>query len=421
MDHFTYQHGLLHAESVNLQQLAEEIGTPFYCYSTATLTRHYTVFHDALKGVNPLICFAVKANANQAVLKTLGDLGSGADVVSEGEIRRALAAGIPAEKIVFSGVGKTREEMAYALEQNILQFNVESQPELEALNDVALSQNNTASVAIRVNPDVDAETHAKISTGRTDNKFGIPMEQALPLYDTAAQMKGIDVQGVSMHIGSQLTSLVPFEKAYKRVHEFIEQLRTNGHDITTLDLGGGLGVPYDDKANPPLPVDYGALVKDTVGDLGCRLIFEPGRMIVANAGILVSRIIYVKPSLSKTFLIIDAAMNDLLRPSLYDAYHEIVPICEPKEGAQSITYDVVGPVCESGDTFAEARSMPKLQAGELVAFRSAGAYGAVMSNSYNSRLLTPEVLANGDAHSIIRQRQTYETLLGLDSLADWQD
>lgn len=419
MDHFRYQHAILHAEAVDLNQLAETVGTPFYCYSRATLERHYRVFAEGLSGLDAQICYAVKANSNLSVLKTLALLGSGADVVSEGEIRRALAAGILAEKIVFSGVGKQHGEMAYALQQQIWQFNVESEAELRALSAVANSMSTSAAIAIRINPDVDAQTHAKISTGKQDNKFGVDMEKAAALYRLAASLPGIQIQGVSMHIGSQLTSLEPFRQAYRRARDFVLQLRAEGHQISVLDVGGGLGIPYLQSAEaPPDPADYGAMVREELGGLECRLVFEPGRLLVGNAGLLVSRVIYVKDGLSKKFLIVDAAMNDLLRPAMYDARHELVPVRQSDEPV-AVTYDVVGPVCETGDTFEKDVSLPLLQAGDLVAFRSAGAYGAAMSGQYNSRLLTPEVLVAGEQYAIVRSRPSYEELLQQDQIASF--
>ena len=418
MDFFNYRDKSLHAEEVDLARIANEVGTPFYCYSAATLRRHFKVFCDGLNGLDHQVCYAVKANSNLAVLKTLADAGAGADVVSEGEIRRALKAGIKPEHIVFSGVGKTSSEMAYALEQGIFQFNVESEPELDTLNEVAESKGVKAPIAIRINPDVDAGTHAKISTGKKENKFGVTLEAAKILYDKAANMNGITVQGVSMHIGSQLTNLEPFKAAYTHAREFVESLRSAGHNITVLDVGGGLGVPYENTAEtPPTPEAYGKVVKETLGDLGCKLVFEPGRLIVGNAGILVSEVVYVKTSSERTFVIIDAAMNDLLRPSLYEAHHDIVTVHEPT--GETMTADIVGPVCETGDTFAKARTLPTLQSGDLVAFRTAGAYGAVMSNSYNSRLLTPEVLVDGENYALIRKRPSYDELLDLDLIPNW--
>lgn len=417
MDHFNYTGGVLHAEGLALPELAQQVGTPFYCYSRATLERHIQVFMQSLEGLDALTCYAVKANSNLAILKLLAAQGAGADVVSEGEIRRALAAGIAPEKIVFSGVGKQPHEMLYALNHHILQFNVESEAELLTLNEIALSQSRQAPIAIRINPDVDAGTHAKISTGKKENKFGVPIDLAPALYEKAKHLPGIHVQGVSMHIGSQLTSLAPFRAAYARAAELVKQLRSDGHRITHLDIGGGLGVPYQTGDLPPLPAEYGEMVKETVGDLGCHLILEPGRMIVANAGVLVTRVIYVKETGSKRFVVVDAAMNDLLRPAMYDAYHAIVPVNEYK-GALTPA-DIVGPVCETGDTFATDRPLAPVLAGDLLIFRTAGAYGASMSNGYNSRLLVPEVLVDHLRYAIIRPRPSYDAMLAAEQIPDW--
>jgi len=418
MDHFTYKNGIYHAENVPLDKLAREVGTPFYCYSTATLTRHYQVFSGAFSGMDAKVCYAVKANGNLGVLKTLASLGCGADVVSEGEIRLALAAGINSADIVFSGVGKTADEMAFALEQNIFQFNVESKPELELLSQVALSKNTKARIAVRVNPDVDPGTHAKISTGHKESKFGIAMKHAMPVYKLALSLAGIEVQGVSVHIGSQLTRLEPFAQAFARVVTFIGELRAAGFAIKTLDLGGGLGIPYGQE-EPPLPEAYAEIVKRETKGLGCQLIFEPGRLLVGNAGILVSRVIYVKKSESRIFVIVDAAMNDLIRPTLYNAYHDIVHVIPPAGDAPTELVDVVGPVCESGDVFAEQRLLKLPKAGDLVAFRSTGAYGASMSGTYNARPLVAEVMVNGNKHALVRPRQSYEGLVGRDKLPQW--
>ena len=416
MDHFAYKNGVLHAEDVAIPTLAEQVGTPFYVYSTATLQRHFTVFSEGLAAVNPLVCFAVKCNSNKAVLATLAAVGSGADVVSEGEIRLALAAGIAADKIVFSGVGKTKAEMAYALDAGILQFNVESAPELQALSEVASSKGVEAAIAIRVNPDVDPQTHAKISTGKKESKFGVNMPQVLPLYAKAAALPGIKVQGVSMHIGSQLTSLEPFKAAYRRARALVEELRAEGHAITTLDIGGGLGIPYGDSEAPPIPQEYGQMVQEILGDLDCQLIFEPGRLIAGNAGVLVSEVMYVKQGEERKHVIVDAAMNDLLRPAMYEAHHGIVSV---QETTKTMTADIVGPVCETGDIFAAGREMAEVSAGDLIAFRSAGAYGAVMAGTYNSRLLIPEVLVHGDQFAVIRPRPTYDDLLARDVVPVW--
>lgn len=420
MDHFDYKNGTLFAESVSLADLAESVGTPFYCYSTATLKRHFAVFQAPFAGMDHKICYAVKANSNIALLKTLGHCGAGADVVSEGEIRRALAAGIASENIVFSGVGKTRDEMRYALKHDIYQFNVESEPELLVLDQVAQSLGKRAPIAIRVNPDVDAKTNAKISTGKKENKFGIDIGLATMLYAKAAELPGIDVRGVSIHIGSQLTSIEPFAAAFAKVRTLVEDLRRSGLSITRIDVGGGLGVPYaPTDPLPPSPEVYGAAVKTALGDLGCTLIFEPGRLLVGNAGILVTKVIYMKETPTRTFAIVDVAMNDLLRPSLYGAYHDIVPVREAGLDQPVKPVDIVGPVCETGDTFAEQRDLPLPKAGELLAFRTAGAYGAVMASTYNSRHLTPEVMVNGKEFAVIRPRQTYDDMLGLDKIPDW--
>ena len=420
MDHFTYKNGHLHAEDVPLSDIAASVGTPFYVYSTATLTRHYRLFTDALSPLPHQVCFAIKSLSNVAVLKVLGDLGAGMDVVSIGEYLRAKAAGVPGDRIVFSGVGKTRSEMRAALGGGIRQFNVESEPELRALSEVAASMGAVAPITIRVNPDVDAKTHEKIATGKKENKFGIPISRAPQVYAEAASLPGIDVVGIDVHIGSQLTDLAPFEEAYLKVADLTRQLRAEGHNIRRLDLGGGLGIPYT-RGNdaPPLPSDYGAMIKRTVGDLGCEIEIEPGRLISGNAGLLVAAVIYVKQGEERDFLILDAAMNDLIRPSMYGAHHDIVPLVEPVPGAEQQTYDVVGPVCETGDTFARARSLPRIAAGDLVAFRSAGAYGAVMASEYNSRPLIPEVLVHGDQFAVIRARPTFDEMVNRDRLPSW--
>lgn len=419
MNHFAYRDGVLHAEDVDIAALAEKIGTPFYCYSTATLERHYRVFEAALPS-GTLIAFSVKANGNLAVLKTLANLGAGADVVSGGELKKALAAGIAPERIVFSGVGKTQAEMQLGLDAGIHQFNVESEPELEALNQLAFASNKRAPITIRVNPDVDAKTHAKITTGTAETKFGIPWNRARGAYAIAAGMKGIEIVGVDVHIGSQITELGPFEEAFTRVAELVKQLRADGHLISRIDLGGGLGVPYRlSNEPPPDPARYGALASRIAKNLKVNLILEPGRLIAANAGILVSRVVYVKDGEAKTFAILDAGMNDLLRPALYDAYHEIVPVAEPAASAPRHRYDVVGPVCETTDLFARDRDLPELKSGDLVAFLTAGAYGAVMSSAYNARPPAPEVLVNGGEWSIVRPRLTDDALIALDSLPPW--
>ena len=421
MNHFSYRDGRLHAEDVDLAALAADVGTPFYCYSSATLERHYRVFAAALPK-DVLIAYSVKANGNLAVLKTLGALGAGADVVSGGEMKRALAAGIPAEKIVFSGVGKTKEEMRLGLDAGIYQFNIESEPELEALNEVAGSLGRLAPVTIRVNPDVDAKTHAKISTGHAETKFGIPWSRARAAYALAATQRHIEIVGVDVHIGSQITELGPFAAAFKRVVELVTVLRAEGHMITRVDLGGGLGVPYQvNNEPPPDPAAYGALAAEATKGLGTRLILEPGRLIAANAGILVAWVIYTKTGERKAFLIIDAGMNDLLRPALYDAYHDIVPIEEPGPEAARERYDVVGPICETSDIFAADRDMPRLKAGDLVAILTAGAYGAVMSSAYNARPPAPEVLVKGAQWAVVRPRMDHDALLATERIPHWLD
>lgn len=417
MDHFSYKNDVLHAEDVAIQTIADAVVTPFYCYSHATLLRHAQVFSEALKAVNPLVCFAVKANSNLAVLKTLASAGLGADVVSEGELRRALAAGIHASKIVFSGVGKTRDEMAFALTSEIHQFNVESDRELLLLNDVAKELNLRAPIALRVNPDVDAETHAKISTGKAENKFGIAIDVAPAICALAHSLPHILVRGVSVHIGSQLTSLAPFKAAYLRVKQLVTKLRVDGINIRSIDLGGGLGVPYEAEGNhPPLPLEYGAMVSELFSDFDCEIIVEPGRLITANAGILVSKVLYVKRA-ANTYVIIDAGMNDLMRPALYNAVHETVLVNAVRGGETKVS--IVGPVCESSDVFVKELMMPLPTEGDLVALRSAGAYGASMSNSYNSRLLIPEVMVKGAEFSIIRARPSYADLMASESIPDW--
>ncbi len=421
MHHFAYRDGVLHAEDVDLNLIAEEIGTPFYCYSTATLERHYRVMSEAFKGSEHAICYAMKANSNQAVIKTMADLGAGMDVVSEGELRRALAAGVPGRKIVFSGVGKTAREMALGLKEGVSCFNVESEPELELLSLVAQRTGQRATISIRVNPDVDARTHAKITTGKADNKFGISFTRASQVYARAAALPGLDVAGIDMHIGSQITDIEPFEQAFKLMAELTTRLKSEGHNIRHLDLGGGLGVPYRGTNDvPPHPDEYAAMVKRTLGHLGLKYVLEPGRMIAGNAGILVSRVIYVKENDGNYFVIQDAAMNDLIRPTLYDAYHEIIPVKKPPENATDITADIVGPVCETGDYLAKARRLPRPEPGDLLATMTAGAYGAAQSGTYNTRPLVAEVLVKGSTWSLVRPRQTYEDLIGLDRLALWQ-
>jgi len=420
LDHFLYRDGALYAEDVPVAEIAAAVGTPFYVYSTATLKRHFTLFDEALDWGEHLVCFAMKSLSNQAVIKLLGNAGAGMDVVSGGEYLRAKAAGVPGDRIVFSGVGKTADEMRLAIEGGIRQFNVESEPEMVVLDQVAQSLGAVVPITIRVNPDVDAKTHAKIATGKSENKFGIPISRAREVYAMAASLAGLKVVGIDVHIGSQLTELAPFEAAYNKVAELTEQLRADGHEIKRLDLGGGLGIPYA-RSNeaPPLPTDYGALIQRTVGHLGCEIEIEPGRLISGNAGLMVSKVIYVKSGEDREFLILDGAMNDLIRPAMYEAWHDIVPVIEPAPGAEPAKYDIVGPVCESGDTFAKAREMPAVQPDDLVAFRSAGAYGAVMSSEYNSRPLIPEVLVDGDQFAVIRARPTYEEMIARDTMPEW--
>ncbi len=420
MDHFLYRDGVLHAEDVAIPEIAAAVGTPFYVYSAATLARHYRLFSEALSPLPHLVCFAVKSLSNVAVLKLLGDLGAGMDVVSGGEYLRAKAAGVPGERIVFSGVGKTRAEMRLALEGGIRQFNVESEPEMRALSEVAASLGVVAPVAVRVNPDVDARTHAKIATGKSENKFGIPIARASEVYAEAARLPGLRVVGIDVHIGSQLTELAPFEAAYAKVAELTGRLRAEGHVIERLDLGGGLGIPYTRSNDaPPLPSDYGAMVKRVLGDLGCEIEIEPGRLISGNSGLLIASVIYVKHGEGRDFLILDAAMNDLVRPAMYEAHHDIVPVIEPPPGIRTRSFDVVGPVCETGDTFARARELPPLAEGDLAAFRSAGAYGAVMASEYNTRPLIPEVLVKGDHFAVIRARPSFDEILNRDTIPDW--
>lgn len=420
MDHFLYRDGVLCAEDVPVAEIAAAVGTPFYLYSTATLERHYRLFDEALAGMDHLVCYAMKAASNQAILRTLAALGAGMDVVSGGEYARAIAAGVPGERIVFSGVGKTAEEMRMALAGGIRQFNVESEPEMAVLNAVALDMGVIAPITIRVNPDVDAKTHAKIATGKSENKFGIPIARARSVYAHAAGLKGLKVVGIDVHIGSQLTDLEPFRQAYEKVADLTAQLREDGHEIRRLDLGGGLGIPYErSNAAPPLPIEYGAMIRETLGNLGCEIEIEPGRLVAGNAGIMVSEVIYVKSGEGRDFLILDGAMNDLIRPAMYEAHHDIIPLIEPAPGVEQQPYDIVGPVCESGDTFAKGRMMPPLCAGDLVAFRSAGAYGAVMSSEYNTRPMIPEVLVKGDQFAVIRARPTYDEMINRDTIPAW--
>lgn len=419
MDRFTYRRGRLHAEDVPIERIAAAVGTPVYVYSAATLERHYRVFERALSDMPHLICYAVKANANLAVIAVLARLGAGADVVSGGEMERAVAAGIPPKKIVFSGVGKTEVEMRRALELGIRRFNVESAPELERLDAVARAARARAPIAIRINPDVDAGSHVKISTGNAESKFGVGLRRARDLYAAARRMEGIEIAGVDVHIGSQLTGLQPYRDAFLKVARLTDDLRADGHDIRTLDLGGGLGIPYrPTDPPPPSPRDYARTIRETVGRLGCGIEVEPGRLIAGNAGLLVSEILYRKEE-ERDFLVLDAAMNDLIRPAMYDAWHEVIPVAEPAPDAPVGPVDIVGPVCETGDIFARGREMARLEAGDLVAFRSAGAYAAAMSSEYNSRPLIPEVLVSGDRFAVIRKRPTYAEMLARDSVPDW--
>ena len=421
MHHFTYRNGALHAEAVDLTRLAATVGTPFYCYSAATLERHYHVFAGAFADVPSLVCYAMKANSNQAVITTLARLGAGADVVSGGELKRARAAGIPAGKIMFSGVGKTAEELAAAVDEGILCLNVESEPELDLLSAIATAKGRTANVSLRVNPDIDARTHAKIATGKAENKFGIPISHARDAYARAAKLPGLRVAGVDMHIGSQITELQPFDDAFALLSDFVLALRADGHAIEHIDLGGGLGIPYrdDDDEHPPHPDDYAAVVKRATRALGCTLIFEPGRLLVGNAGILLTRVIYVKRGDAKTFVIVDAAMNDLVRPTLYEAHHAIRPVREPDAAAPRLLADIVGPVCESGDFIALDREIAAPAPGDLLAIMSAGAYGAVQAGTYNTRPLVPEVMVHGDQWALVRPRFDVDALIALDRLPPW--
>ena len=420
MHHFAYRDGVLHAEDVDLRTLADEVGTPFYCYSSATLERHYRVFAEAFADTDALVCYALKANSNQAVIATLARLGAGADIVSEGELRRALAAGVPAERIVFSGVGKTKAEMAAALGAGILCFNVESEPEMEALSEVATSMGLTAPVSVRVNPDVDARTHAKISTGRSENKFGIPISRAREAYAAAARLPGLTIAGIDMHIGSQITELAPYANATELVVELARDLMAAGHDLHHLDLGGGLGIPYrHDDPPPPDPAAFAAVIKERTRSLGLKLVFEMGRMIAGNAGILLTRVLYVKEGEGRTFVIVDAAMNDLIRPTLYEAHHDIVPVGEADARSERVRADIVGPVCETGDYLALGRDIAPVRPGDLLAVMTAGAYGAVQAGTYNTRPLVPEVMVRGRSVAVVRPRQSYEELIGADRVPEW--
>ena len=420
MDHFLYRDGVLHAEDVPLTEIAAAVGTPAYVYSAATLLRHYRLFDEALAWGPHLVCYAVKAASNVALLKLLGDAGAGMDVVSEGEYRRARAAGVPGERIVFSGVGKTRGEMRHVLENGVRQINLESEPEYRALSEIAASMGVEVPVTVRVNPDVDARTHEKIATGKSENKFGIPIARAVEVYDELARLPGLRVVGIDVHIGSQLTDLDPFRQAYRKVADLTAALRDRGHAIERLDLGGGLGIPYArSNAVPPLPSEYGQVIRDEVGHLGCEIEIEPGRLIAGNAGVLIAGVIFVKAGEGRDFLILDAAMNDLIRPAMYGAHHDIVPLREPAPGAERRPYDIVGPVCESGDTFAKGRDLTAMAPGDVVAFRSAGAYGSVMASEYNSRPLVPEVLVQGDRYAVIRPRPTFDEMIARDTIPEW--
>ena len=420
MHHFEYRNGVLHAEAVSLDALAGAVGTPVYCYSTATLERHYRVFADAFADVNALVCYAMKANSNQAVIKTLARLSAGADVVSGGELKRARAAGIAADKIMFSGLGKTAAELALAVDESILCINVESEPELELLSSIATSKGRAAHISVRVNPDIDAKTHHKIATGKAENKFGIPISRAREVYANAAKLPGLKVAGVDMHIGSQITDLDPFGNAFTLLAEFVRTLRSDGHTISHVDLGGGLGIPYrDDNEPPPRPEAYAEVVKRATRDLDCRLILEPGRLIVGNAGILVTRVLFVKHGEAKNFVVVDAAMNDLIRPTLYEAYHEVWPVDEAPASGRRMRADVVGPVCESGDFLALDREMPEPAPGALLAIMTAGAYGAVQAGTYNTRALVPEVLVKGSEWAVVRPRLEVDQLIALDRMPDW--
>src|SRR5712692_4627490 len=420
MHHFAYRNGVLHAEAVSLVDLAQAVGTPFYCYSTATLRRHYEVFAGAFADVDALVCYSLKANSNQAVIKTLAGFGAGADVVSEGELKRARAAGIAPDKIMFSGIGKTAAELALAVDEGVLCVNVESEAELELLSSIAAGKGRTVRISVRVNPDIDAKTHAKIATGKAENKFGVPISRARAVYAGAAKLPGLRVAGVDMHIGSQITELQPFDDAFALLSDFVRALRADGHRISHVDLGGGLGIPYrEDNEPPPDPDAYAAIVKRATRDLGCTLIFEPGRLIVGNAGILVTRVLYVKRGEAKTFVIVDAAMNDLVRPTLYGAHHDIRPVAEAPPGAARIIADVAGPVCESGDFLALDRDMAEPRGGELLAVMSAGAYGAVQAGTYNTRALVPEVLVRDDQWALVRPRLEVDDLIALDRLPPW--
>lgn len=419
MHHFNYEHGRLHCEGVDLNEVADQVGTPVYVYSTATLRRHARVIAAAFEGMDCLIAYSVKANGNLAVLKTLASEGCGADVVSGGEMRRALTAGIPAERIVFSGVGKTREEMALGLETGIHQFNVESGAELVALSEVAESLGKVAPIALRVNPDVAAGGHPNISTGKAGDKFGVPWADAPALYEQIKSLPGVEAVGVDVHIGSQIGELGPMRAAFEKTIGLVKDLRNAGHNLTRIDLGGGLGIPYQASDNPAPPSDYAAMIHDVTKDLGLQVVLEPGRVIAGNAGVMVTEALYHKPAPDRTFLIVDAGMNDLMRPALYQAHHDIVPVDEPSAGAEQVEYDIVGPICESTDKFAAKRSMPSVAPGQRIAFMSSGAYGAVLSSQYNARPLVAEVLVDGDQFAVVRRRPSFEQMIELEQMPDW--
>ena len=420
MSFFAYKDGEMHAEDVTLATIAREVGTPFYCYSAGALRTAFREFADAMKGLNASLCYALKANSNLAVVRLLGDLGAGADIVSVGEMQRALAAGIPARRIVYSGVGKKASELVAALQVGVGQINVESAAELETLNAAAGQLGVKADITIRVNPDIDAGTHEKITTGRKENKFGIDIDLARDAFAKAGKLPNLRVVGVAMHIGSQLTTLDPYRAAIVRVRELIRQLRDDGHRIDRFDIGGGLGIVYADEQPPSISAFMQVVGKETAG-LGCELMFEPGRRLVGEAGVLVSEVILVKPGVSKTFVIVDAAMNDLIRPTLYEAWHDIVPVRAPRPDAATIRCDIVGPICESGDYLAQNRDLPALSAGDLVMVRSAGAYGAVMASSYNSRPLAPEVMVDGARFAVTRPRPTIEEMISTERFPPWME
>ncbi len=419
MHHFDYKNGRLHCEDVSLDAIADKVGTPVYVYSTATLTRHARVIADVFAGMDCLIAYSVKANGNLAVLSTLARAGCGADVVSAGEMQRAMTAGVSADRIVFSGVGKTRDEMRAALEAGIHQFNVESAGELRALSSVATSMDKTAPVALRVNPDVAAGGHPNISTGKSGDKFGVPWDDAPALYDEVARLPGVEAVGVDVHIGSQIGELGPMRAAFEKTVGLARRLREAGHAISRIDVGGGLGIPYAEGDAPAPPADYAAMIRDVIGDLDVQVILEPGRVIAGNAGVMVTEALYVKPSPDRTFLIVDAGMNDLMRPALYNAHHDILPLAEPAADAPTVAYDLVGPICESTDKFAAQREMPAIEPGARVAFMSSGAYGAALSSQYNARPLVPEVLVDGDRFAIVRRRPSFEEMTALERLPDW--